>query len=108
MAGGDRSRGDAALVVALAGGNTMEDAATTVGVGVATVYRRLQVPEFRTRIDDARAELIATAVARAWGGIHQGGGDAGGAARGRLRGRPGDSTAWSSAVRGRVGVQSTR
>ena len=64
MAGGDRSKADAALVAALAGGSTVEDAAATVGVGVATVYRRLQVPEFRTQIDDARAVLIATAVAR--------------------------------------------
>ena len=64
MAGGDRSKADAALVAALAGGSTVEDAAATAGVGVATVYRRLQVPEFRAQIDDARAALIAAAVAR--------------------------------------------
>ena len=64
MAGGDRSKADAALIAALAGGNTVESAASTVGVGVATVYRRLATPEFRTQVDDARAELIAVAVAR--------------------------------------------
>ena len=64
MAGGDRSKADAALIAALAGGSTVESAASTVGVGVATVYRRLATPEFRTQVDDARAELIAVAVAR--------------------------------------------
>ena len=64
MAGSDRSRADAALVAALAGGSTVEDAAATASVGVATVYRRLKEADFRKWVDDARAELIAVAVAR--------------------------------------------
>ena len=64
MAGGDRSGADAALIAALAGGSTVEDAATTAGIGTATAYRRLREPTFRKRIDEARAELIAAAVAR--------------------------------------------
>ena len=64
MAGGDRSGADAALIAALAGGNTVEDAATTAGIGVATAYRRLKEPAFRQRVDDARAELIAAAAAK--------------------------------------------
>ena len=64
MAGGDRKHADSALIAALAGGSTVEDAATTAGVGVATVYRRLKEPEFRRQVDDARAEMIAAAVAK--------------------------------------------
>ncbi len=64
MTGGDRFRADGVLIAALAGGSTVEDAAATAGVGVATAYRRLKEPEFRRRIDDARAEVIAAAVAR--------------------------------------------
>ena len=64
MAGGDRSKADGALVAALAGGSTVEDAATAAGVGVATVYRRLREPDFKRRVDDARAELLGQAMAR--------------------------------------------
>jgi len=63
VAGGDRTRADSALVAALAGGSTVEGAAATAGVGVATVYRRLKEPEFRARVDDARSESIGRAVA---------------------------------------------
>jgi len=64
VSGGDRSRADAALIAALAGGSTVEDAASAAGVGVATVYRRLKEPEFRARVDGARSEMIGRAVAR--------------------------------------------
>ena len=64
MAGGDRTRADSALVAALAGGATVEAAAGAVGVGVATVYRRLKEPAFRAQIDAARSEMIGRAVAR--------------------------------------------
>ena len=63
MSGGDRTRADSALIAALAGGSTVEGAAATAGVGVATVYRRLKEPEFRARVDDARSESIGRAVA---------------------------------------------
>ena len=64
MSGGDRRNADAAQVAALAGGATVQDAADTAGVGVATARRRLKEPAFRRQLDDARAEMIATAVAR--------------------------------------------
>ena len=52
------------LVVALARGDTVAAAATAAGVSEATVYRRLREPEFRKRVDEARAEIVAQAVAR--------------------------------------------
>ena len=64
MAGGDRKHADSALIAAMAGGCTVEDAAATVGVGVATAYRRLKEPEFRRQVDEARAALIGQAIAR--------------------------------------------
>jgi hypothetical protein len=64
MSGGERRNADAPLVAALAGGATVRDAAVEVGIGEATAHRRLKEPEFRKRVDDARAELIAAAVAR--------------------------------------------
>ena len=51
MAGGDRSGADAALIAALAGGSTVEDAATTAGIGVTTAYRRLKDAGFRKQVD---------------------------------------------------------
>ena len=64
MAGGDKRIADSALIAALAGGRTVEDAAATAGVGVATVYRRLKEPDFRQRVTAARDELIARAVGK--------------------------------------------
>ena len=64
MADGGRKNADAALIAALATGATVRDAASDVGVGERTVYRRLDDPAFRRQVDDARAALIATAVAR--------------------------------------------
>ena len=64
MSGGERRNADAALVAALAGGATVRDAAAEVGIGEATAHRRLKEAGFRGRVDDARAELIAAAVAR--------------------------------------------
>ncbi len=52
------------LVVALARGDTVAAAATAADVSEATAYRRLREPEFRTQLDEARAEMLATAVAR--------------------------------------------
>ena len=63
MAGGDRKNGDPALIAALASGATVQDAARTVGVSERTVYRRRDDPEFARRVAEARAELVARAVA---------------------------------------------
>ena len=64
MSGGERRNADAGLVAALAGGATVRAAAAEVGVGEATAHRRLKEPEFRKRVDEARGEAIAAAVAR--------------------------------------------
>ena len=64
MSGGDRRNADHVLIAALAGGVTVQDAAVTAGVGVATARRRLREPEFRRRVDEARADMIRQAVAR--------------------------------------------
>ncbi len=64
MSGGERRNADAALVAALAGGATVRDAAAEAGIGEATAHRRLKEPAFRKWVDDARAEVIAGAVAR--------------------------------------------
>lgn len=64
MADRGRSNADSALIAALASGATVRDAAITARVGETTVYRRLREPEFRKQIGDARAELVAQAVAR--------------------------------------------
>ena len=62
MAGGDRRDADQALIAALAAGATKQEAARLVGVGERTVYRRLEDPRFRRRVDEARAELVNRAV----------------------------------------------
>ena len=58
----DRRKGDSALIAALAGGATIRDAAKLAGVGETTVYRRLDDPDFRRRVADARAEMLSQAV----------------------------------------------
>src|SRR5204863_65773 len=64
VAGSGRGNADAALVAALAAGSTIRDAAKTAGVAERTVYRRLEDPGFRQRVNNARAELIAHAVGK--------------------------------------------
>ncbi len=64
MAGGGRQGADSLLIAALAGGSTVQDAAATAGVGVATVYRRLREREFKQKVEEARTELLSGAMAR--------------------------------------------
>ena len=64
MVAGGRKSADAALIAALAGGATVRDAAATARVGEMTVYRRLREPDFRRRVDEARAAMLACAVGR--------------------------------------------
>jgi hypothetical protein len=49
---------DERLLMALACGATIEGAARTVGVGDRTVYRRLNDPEFRKRLQQLRADMV--------------------------------------------------
>ncbi len=64
VAGGDRRDADEALVAAVAAGATKQEAAQLIGVGERTVYRRLDDPDFRRRVDQARAELVSRTVGK--------------------------------------------
>jgi hypothetical protein len=64
VAGSGRKNADPALIVALASGCMVEDAARQVGVGETTIYRRLAEPEFRRHVDEARREMLTRAVGR--------------------------------------------
>ena len=59
MAGSGRSGADEVLVSLLAGGTTRQAAAAKAGVGERTVYRRLEDPDFRSRIEQSRADMLA-------------------------------------------------
>jgi DNA-binding MurR/RpiR family transcriptional regulator len=64
VAGGDRSHANGALIAALAGGATIEQAAQAAHVSEATVYRRLREPGFRGQVQNARQDLVERTVAR--------------------------------------------
>src|SRR5262245_47359995 len=59
-----RKGDDTALVLALAAGHSVADAAHSCGLGVATVYRRLRLTDFRARVLAARDDLLHQAVGR--------------------------------------------
>jgi hypothetical protein len=62
MAENGRRKGDAALVLALAGGQTARDSARAAGVGERTATRRLADPDFRRRVVETRAALVERAT----------------------------------------------
>src|SRR5450756_1639068 len=64
MAGGSRRNADAALIMALAGGATMQDAARRAGISERTCYRRMQDGDFQKLVSAARADMVTRAVAR--------------------------------------------
>jgi hypothetical protein len=53
-----RSNADDALLAALAWGATADAAAKAAGVSVRTVTRRLADPEFRTKLQEARGDIV--------------------------------------------------
>jgi hypothetical protein len=59
-----RKKGDDTLILALASGATAAGAAEVAKLSVRTVYRRLQDPEFRRRVDAEREALITRTVGR--------------------------------------------
>jgi hypothetical protein len=63
LASGDRHYADAALITALAAGNTVERAAASAGVSVRTAHRRLADPDFRAALDAAKRDLLERATA---------------------------------------------
>src|SRR5262249_42718410 len=52
-----RRRGDNALLLALASGQTVRDAARLAGIGERTATRRLADPAYRRRVAELRAEI---------------------------------------------------
>jgi hypothetical protein len=55
---------DAVLIAALAGGATTSEAAENARVSLRTVRRRVSDPTFLGRLQEARSELLAAALAR--------------------------------------------
>ena len=64
MAENGRRKGDDALLLALATGLTVRDAARSAGVGERTATRRLANLSFRRRVAEARAEMVGRALGR--------------------------------------------
>ena len=57
-----RGEGEVALVLALARGAKVADAAREAGVSESTVQRRMRDPVFRRQVQDARGDLIERMV----------------------------------------------
>ena len=57
-------KGEAQLLVALAGGATVRAAARVAGIGERTAYRHLESPGFRQRVLKARGDLVDSATGR--------------------------------------------
>jgi hypothetical protein len=53
-----RHKADQTLLMALACGATVENAAKTASVSPATVYRRLQEPEFQKKLQEIRSDMV--------------------------------------------------
>src|SRR5262245_1947750 len=59
-----RRKGDDALLVALASGQTVRDAARAAGIGERTATRRLADPGFRQAVTELQAEMVGRAMGR--------------------------------------------
>ncbi len=59
------------LALALAEGDTVQDAAEKAGIGRTTAYRRLADPAFRQRIHALRGGMIGDAVGRMAAGMSE-------------------------------------
>jgi hypothetical protein len=64
-----RKNADAALVLALAAGNTAADAARQANVSERTAFRRLADPGFRRRVTEARADMITRGLGKLAAGM---------------------------------------
>jgi HEAT repeat protein len=64
LADNDSQKGDPTLIAALAAGASIREAAEAAGVGERTVYRRLQDPDFKRRVTQARSAFISGAVGK--------------------------------------------
>ena len=69
MPGGSRRGADDKLILALAAGQTVAEAARTAGVSERTAYRRQEDSDFRARVEAARSDMVERASgALAFGG----------------------------------------
>ncbi len=57
-----RRKADEIFMLALACGATVEAAAQKAGISRATAYRRLQDPEFRSRLQEVRSDMVNRAA----------------------------------------------
>jgi hypothetical protein len=57
-----RRKGDDALLLALAAGKTVRDAARLAGIGERTATRRVADPAFRRRVAEMRADMVSRAT----------------------------------------------
>jgi HEAT repeat protein len=64
MAESDRRKGNDALMLALAAGQTVRDAAGAAGVGERTAKRRLADPAFRHQLSELRAAMVERALGK--------------------------------------------
>jgi hypothetical protein len=59
-----RRKGDNALLLALASGQTVRDAARLAGIGERTATRRMADPGFRRRVNELRGEMVGRALGK--------------------------------------------
>jgi len=64
MADNGREKGDDALLLALAAGATVREAARQARVCERTAARRLADPDFRRRLAEARADMVQRALGK--------------------------------------------
>jgi hypothetical protein len=64
MAENGRRKGDEALLLALAAGRTVRDAAAAAGIGERTATRRMANPEFRRQVTELRADMVQRALGK--------------------------------------------
>lgn len=57
-------RADDTLVLLLAAGRSVKEAADGADVGERTAYRRLADPSFRCRVSEARGEMVTRAIGK--------------------------------------------
>jgi hypothetical protein len=63
MAGKQRKKAEDLLLMALACGATVENAARQCGLSERTVYRRLDEPEFQRRLQQIKADMVQRTAA---------------------------------------------
>jgi hypothetical protein len=71
MAENGRRKGDATLLLALASGRTVRDAAQLAGVGERTATRRVADADFRRRVAELRGEMVGRALGRMADGMSE-------------------------------------